>query len=153
MANLGLLAGFDISADSLCLALDGFGGDLDAGQKFQLLPALIKARFAADHSHHSAHSRRIGDAFHIQFPVARTLAFTAMPADIISTIEVEWPQHAEQLLPTLIMIVGLLSAPASHLYGMPAILGQQARQNRRSRPMQSSACRHLDCFHVQYGIS
>src|ERR1039458_6447469 len=66
-----------------------------------------------------------------------------MPADIISTIEVERPQHGEQLLQTVIMIVGLLSAPASHLYGMPAILGQQARQNRRSRPMQSSACREF----------
>jgi hypothetical protein len=94
-ANLGLLAGFDIPADGFGLALHGFGRDYDTGQKFQVLTPLIEARLAADHGHHPPHTGRTGDAFHIQFPVARTLAFPAMPADVISAIEPERSQHGE----------------------------------------------------------
>ena len=75
-----------------------------------------------------------------------------MPADIIGPIEPERSQHSQQLLRTVITIAGWLSTPASHLSGMSALLGQQACQDRGSRPMRYSASRHLDCFEVQSGI-
>jgi hypothetical protein len=121
-ANLGLLAGFDINADGFCMPLHGFGGDLDTGQKFQLLPALVEARLAADHSYHSAHAGRTEDAFHIQFPVTRTLAFTAMPADVVTALEPHRTKGGEQLLGSRIVIVRRLAAGARSLSRLPRIL-------------------------------
>jgi len=60
----------------------------------------------------------------------------------------QWPQHAEQLPGTLIMIPSLLSTRARHLSGGTASVGQKTSQDGGSRSVQASASRHLDCFQV-----
>jgi hypothetical protein len=81
--HLGLLARGDVGANRLGVTLHRLGGDLQARQQFQLRTALLKARLAAHHRQHTAHSRRTLRAFHVQLAVARSLSLLTVFAVVV----------------------------------------------------------------------
>ena len=86
-ADVGLFLSFDAGADGLRLPFYRFRRDFDTSQQLQLLAALIKTGFAAHRRHHAAYAGRVGNAFHVQFPVARAVAVVATGTNVIASLE------------------------------------------------------------------
>jgi hypothetical protein len=78
--DLDLLAGGDVFADGLRRTLYRFRGDIQIGQKLELLSSVIERGFLADHGFHAAHSRRTLRVLDIQFDVGGKLTVVAMRA-------------------------------------------------------------------------
>ena len=68
-----------------------------------VVPLTMRAQMAQHRAnpvcdrHHPPHSGRTRDAFHIQFPIARTLTLAAMGTHVVTALELHWPQDGERV--------------------------------------------------------
>ena len=110
--DLLLLAPCDIGAGRFGHALDGFSGEIQAGQQLELLAAMIERSVLPHQCLHPAHTGRELRVHDVEIRVGGELPLVAVGAKKIGTRQDGWTQHGEHRFGAQLAIACWTAAPA-----------------------------------------
>lgn len=153
--NLHLFVHGDILSDRLRGAFYGFGGHLQIGEEFQLLPAAIEGGLLAYDGLHPAHSWREPRASDVQFAVSGELPIVTARTEIVGTRDLHWADCSEDDFRAQFPVVGLLAASTrkAALIGCRDGEAQEFGQCRCARLVHGRAHSHLDGFQIETALA
>ena len=93
--DLFLLGCGDILADGFRRPLHGFGGHLQIGKQFHLLPSVVEGCLLADDRLHAAHPGRELRVLNVQFDIGGELAGMAVRAQVVGARHFHHAHHRQ----------------------------------------------------------
>jgi hypothetical protein len=118
------------------------------------MASLLKAGLGADGGHHATHAGRELRALDVQLPVARALALLAMRTDKVAPLELDQPQHGQQLARTGVVIVRPMSTATERGARLGRGFRQQTAEDGGAGTGHRSAHQCFDGFQIDsFGLA
>jgi hypothetical protein len=151
---LFLLAPSDIGAEGLGGPLHRFGGHLQVGEQFHLLPTVIEGRLLAYDRLHATHARRKLRIFDVQPSIDRELAAMAARAQLVGTRHFHRAQRREHGPGSQLVVVREVAASTRNrpLVGCRGWELQKFGEGGSPRPMQGRAHRHFHGLQIDAAV-